>query len=101
MANLRWLLAIPIAMAAMVLAMPVQAATIRDGAGMFSPSVVKKLEAELDRIERATQDPSRDRNDRRHPWDSRETPRSRSSGRRSTKWRSNAIRRSATKASTS
>src|SRR5271155_1043171 len=57
MANLRWLLAIPIAMAAMVLATPVQAATIRDGAGMFSPGVVKKLEAELDRIERATKIP--------------------------------------------
>ena len=57
MANLRWLLAIPIAMAAMVLAMPVQAATIRDGAGMFSPGVVKKLEAELDRLERATKIP--------------------------------------------
>jgi uncharacterized membrane protein YgcG len=57
MANLRWLLAIPIALAAMVLATPVQAATIRDGAGMFSPGVVKTLKAELDRIERATKIP--------------------------------------------
>jgi uncharacterized protein len=57
MANLRWLLAISVALAAMVVATPVQAATIRDSAGMFSPNVVKKLEAELERIERATKIP--------------------------------------------
>ena len=41
----------------MAVATPVQAATIRDSAGMFSPEVVKKLETQLDRLERATKIP--------------------------------------------
>jgi uncharacterized membrane protein YgcG len=57
MANLRWLFAISVALAAMVVSTPVQAATIRDSAGMFSPAVVKKLEAQLDRLERTTKIP--------------------------------------------
>jgi uncharacterized membrane protein YgcG len=57
MANLRWLLAISVAMAAMVIATPAPAATIHDGAGMFNPNVVKKLEADLDRLERKTKIP--------------------------------------------
>jgi uncharacterized membrane protein YgcG len=57
MANLRWVLAISVALAAIVVTTPVPAATIRDSAGMFSPAVVKKLEAELDRLERTTKIP--------------------------------------------
>ena len=40
------------------------AAEIRDRAGIFSSGAVKKAEAELDRIERRTQDPGCDRDDR-------------------------------------
>jgi uncharacterized membrane protein YgcG len=57
MANLRWLLAISVALAAMVVTTTAEAATIRDSAGMFSPAVVKKLEADLERLERATKIP--------------------------------------------
>ncbi len=46
-----------VALAAMVVATSIQAATIRDSAGMFSPEVVKKLEVQLDRLERATKIP--------------------------------------------
>jgi uncharacterized protein len=57
MTNLRWLLAIPVALAGMIVAAPVQASTIRDSAGMFSPAVVKKLDAQLNRLERTTKIP--------------------------------------------
>lgn len=56
MINLRWLLAIPAMLAAMLVAAPAsaQAATIRDRAGMFSKDVVKKAQAQLEKIERAS-----------------------------------------------
>ncbi len=57
MASFRRLLAIAVALVAMAVATPVPAATIRDSAGMFSPEVVKKLETQLDRLERATKIP--------------------------------------------
>ena len=56
MINLRWLLAIPVMLAATLVAAPpaTQAATIRDRAGMFSKDAVKKAEALLDKVERAS-----------------------------------------------
>ena len=56
MINLRWLLAIPVMLAATLVAGPPasQAATIRDRAGMFSKDVVKKAQAQLDKVERAS-----------------------------------------------
>ena len=49
MINLRWLLAIPVALAATLVATSAEAATIRDRAGMFSQDVVQKVQARLDR----------------------------------------------------
>jgi uncharacterized protein len=56
MINLRWLLAIPVMLAATLVAGPPasQAATIRDRAGMFSKDAVKKAQAQLDKVERAS-----------------------------------------------
>jgi uncharacterized protein len=54
MINLRWLLAIPVVMGAMLAAEPGQAAAIRDTAGMFSVDVVSKANSELERLERST-----------------------------------------------
>ncbi len=57
MANLRWLFAIPVALATMLAAARADASAIRDGAGMFSKEVVAKAKAELDRLERTTHVP--------------------------------------------
>ena len=56
MTNLRWLLAIPVMLAATLVAAPatVEAATIRDRAGMFSKDAVEKAEALLEKVERAS-----------------------------------------------
>jgi len=48
----KWLLALPLAMAATAALGTARAATVRDGAGMFSAPAVQKAEAELNRIER-------------------------------------------------
>src|SRR6266404_3184446 len=49
----RWLLAVPLALAATL--GTARASTIRDQAGMFSPAAVRQAEAELNRIERENQ----------------------------------------------
>ena len=46
----RWLLALPLALAATIGS--ARASAVRDGAGLFSPDAVKKAEAELNRVER-------------------------------------------------
>src|SRR5689334_17522817 len=51
----RWLLALPLALAATL--GTGRAATVRDQAGMFSPSAVRQAEAELNRVEREYQVP--------------------------------------------
>ncbi len=57
MVNLRWLLAIPVALAATLGAGSAQASAIRDSAKMFSGEVVKKAQAQLDHLERTTHIP--------------------------------------------
>jgi len=57
MANLRWLLAIPVALAATLGAASAEASAIRDGAKMFSRDAVRKAQAQLDRLERTTHIP--------------------------------------------
>jgi len=54
MANLRWLFAIPVALAATLAAASADASAIRDSAGMFSNDVVAKAKVQLDRLERTT-----------------------------------------------
>ena len=56
MKKLRWLLAIPVVLAATLVAGPtaVEAATIRDRAGMFSKEAVREAQALLDKVERAS-----------------------------------------------
>jgi hypothetical protein len=56
MTKFRWLLAIPVMLAATVVANPAtaEAATIRDRAGMFSKSAVKEAQAILDKVERSS-----------------------------------------------
>ena len=56
MNKLRWLLAIPVMLAATLVAAPsaVEAATIRDRAGMFSKDAVSEAQALLDKVERAS-----------------------------------------------
>lgn len=48
----RWLLALPLVLAASGVPSAVHAATIRDDASLFSPKVVKEARTELDKIER-------------------------------------------------
>src|SRR6476646_7590377 len=50
MLKTRWLLALPLAFAAMIGS--ARAATVRDNAGMFSPDAVRQAETTLGRIER-------------------------------------------------
>jgi len=57
MVNLRWLLAIAVALAATLGATSAEASAIRDGAKMFSRDVVEKAQAQLDRLERTTHIP--------------------------------------------
>ena len=57
MANLRWLFAIPVALATMLAAARADASAIRDEAGMFSKEAVAKAKAQLDRLERTTHIP--------------------------------------------
>jgi len=57
MVNLRWLLAIPVALAATLGAASAEASAIRDRAKMFSREVVEKAQAQLDRLERTTHIP--------------------------------------------
>ena len=57
MINQRWLVAIPIVLAAALISPPARASSIRDRAHMFSPEAVKKAESHLDRLERATRIP--------------------------------------------
>ena len=56
MKSLRWLLATPVIVAAMIVAAPVtaHAATIRDRGGMFSKEAVRKAEQILDRAQSAS-----------------------------------------------
>ena len=56
MINLRWLLAVPVMLAAATFAAPATAAdaTIRDRGGMFSKEAVKKAEAVLDKVVHAS-----------------------------------------------
>jgi hypothetical protein len=53
----RWLVAIPIVVAATLISTSAKGSSIRDRAHMFSESAVKKAQAELDRLERATHIP--------------------------------------------
>ena len=55
MTHPRWLFAIAVVVAAM--STSARASAIRDQASMFSPDVVKKAQAHLDRLERATHIP--------------------------------------------
>src|SRR5262249_52082010 len=50
--KLRWLLALPLALAMSLTSGAARPATIRDQAGLFSGDAVRKAQAELDRIER-------------------------------------------------
>ncbi len=56
MIKLRWLLAIPVMLAATLVVAPsaAQAATIRDRGGFFSREAVKNAQTQLDKIERAS-----------------------------------------------
>jgi uncharacterized protein len=53
----RWLTAIPVVLAVLTATAQGKAATIRDRAGLFNPDVVRKAEAKLNRLERATHIP--------------------------------------------
>jgi uncharacterized membrane protein YgcG len=57
MINPRWWIAIPIVLAAMSISAPARGSSIHDRAHMFSEEAVKKAQAELNRIERATRVP--------------------------------------------
>jgi uncharacterized membrane protein YgcG len=57
MVSIRWLLAIPVALAATLLAAPADASSVRDSAKMFSRDVVRKAEARLESLERTTHIP--------------------------------------------
>jgi len=57
MVNLRWLLAIPVALAATLGAASAEASAIRDRGEMFSKDVVRKAQARLDRLEKTTHIP--------------------------------------------
>ena len=57
MVNLRWLLAIPVALAATLGAARAEASAIRDSANMFSKDAARKAQAQLDRLERTTHIP--------------------------------------------
>jgi uncharacterized protein len=57
MVNLRWLLAIPVALGAMLISVPADASSIRDSAKMFSPAAARKAQARLDSLERTTHIP--------------------------------------------
>jgi uncharacterized protein len=57
MINPRWLVAIPIVLSATLISASADGSTIRDRAHMFSEEAVKKAQAELNRIERATHIP--------------------------------------------
>jgi uncharacterized membrane protein YgcG len=57
MTSPRWLVAIPIVVAASFIATPAPAASVRDRAHMFSAEAVKKAQAQLDRIEQASHVP--------------------------------------------
>jgi uncharacterized membrane protein YgcG len=59
MTSQRWLVAIPIVMAASLISAPTttRGSTVRDRAHMFSTEAVKKAEAQLERLERATHIP--------------------------------------------
>jgi uncharacterized membrane protein YeaQ/YmgE (transglycosylase-associated protein family) len=57
MINPRWLVAIPIVVAASLISTPTEGSTVRDRAEMFSTEAVKKAEAQLTRLERATRVP--------------------------------------------
>ena len=50
----RWIRVVPLVTLAVFAAPRLEAAGIRDRAGMFSAEVVKKVESRLDRIERRT-----------------------------------------------
>jgi uncharacterized protein len=54
----RWLLALPLALAASLLPGTARASAVRDQAGMFSPDAVRKAQAELDRVERENRLPT-------------------------------------------
>ncbi len=53
----RWLVAIPIVVAAALISTSARGSTVHDRAHMFSEEAVKKAKAELNRIERATHIP--------------------------------------------
>lgn len=57
MLKTRWLLALPLLLATSITSAAAQAASIRDGAGMFSAGAVRQAQAKLDRIERETRIP--------------------------------------------
>ncbi|MFO0891860.1 MAG: TPM domain-containing protein [Isosphaeraceae bacterium] len=52
MIRLRWFSVLSLATLAVLAVVPAQASGVRDRAGMFSPDVVKKVDAQLDQIER-------------------------------------------------
>jgi TPM domain len=54
MTNNRWLLAIPVILAATIAGASAQGATVRDRAGVFSADAVQKARAQLEKIEQAT-----------------------------------------------
>jgi uncharacterized protein len=51
----RWLLAVPLALAATLGVGSARASTIRDNAGMFSKEAIRQAESELNKVERDTQ----------------------------------------------
>jgi uncharacterized protein len=57
MNNPRWLVAMPLVVAASILSTSATASSINDRAGMFSGEAVKKAQAQLDRLEHATHIP--------------------------------------------
>ena len=57
MISQRWLVAIPLVALASLVSTPARASAVRDRAHMFSAEAVKKAEAQLDRLERATHIP--------------------------------------------
>ncbi len=63
MLKTRWLLALPLLLATSITSAAAQAASIRDGAGMFSAGAVRQAQAKLDpdRTGNENSDPDRDR----------------------------------------
>jgi uncharacterized membrane protein YgcG len=57
MVAVRWLLAMPVAFVAAVLAAPADASSVRDNGKIFSKEAVRKAEARLDSLERTTHIP--------------------------------------------